>query len=112
MTGGIITVLGKTGHNFGAGMTGGFAYVLDQDKGFVDRYNHELVEIHRITSEAMEAHRNHLREIITDHVRETGSLWAENILDNFDDYVGAFWLVKPKAASLSSLLDNTRARPE
>jgi glutamate synthase (NADPH/NADH) large chain len=112
MTGGMITVLGRTGHNFGAGMTGGFAYVLDQDKGFVDRYNHELVEIHRISSEAMEAHRNHLREVITDHVRETGSLWAENILDNFDDYVGAFWLVKPKAASLSSLLDNTRARPE
>ncbi len=112
MTGGVVIVLGRTGHNFGAGMTGGFAYVLDQDKGFVDRYNHELVEIHRVLSEAMEAHRNHLREVITEHLRETGSLWAANILDNFDDYLGAFWLVKPKAASLSSLLDNTRARPE
>ncbi len=112
MTGGMITVLGKTGHNFGAGMTGGFAYVLDQGNEFVDLYNHELVEIHRVTSEAMEAHRNHLRTVITEHVQETGSQWATNILENFDDFVGSFWLVKPKAASLSSLLDTTRARPE
>jgi glutamate synthase domain-containing protein 3 len=46
--------LGKTGYNFGSGMTGGFAYVLDQDNTFVDRVNHELVEIQRISGEAME----------------------------------------------------------
>ncbi len=112
MTGGLITVLGATGHNFGAGMTGGFAYVLDQDNTFVDKYNHELVEIQRIASEDMEPYRNHLRSVIREHVAETHSAWAEHILDNFDDYVGRFWLVKPKAANLRSLLANTRARPE
>ncbi|MDB2384367.1 glutamate synthase large subunit, partial [Endozoicomonas sp.] len=44
MTGGLVVVLGKTGHNFGAGMTGGFAYVLDLERRFVDCYNHELVD--------------------------------------------------------------------
>ena len=45
MTGGIVTVLGSTGYNFGAGMTGGFAYVLDTERNFVDRYNMELIDI-------------------------------------------------------------------
>ena len=45
MTGGIVVVLGRTGLNFGAGMTGGFAYVLDIERDFVDRYNHELIDI-------------------------------------------------------------------
>src|SRR5690606_6649606 len=82
MTGGLITVLGKTGYNFGAGMTGGFAYVLDQDKTFVDKYNHELVDIHRIHTEEMEAYRNHLVSVITEFVTETGSAWGQQILDN------------------------------
>lgn len=112
MTGGLVTVLGNTGHNFGAGMTGGFAYVLDQHNTFVDKYNHELVEIQRISSEDMESYRNHLRGVIREHIAETGSEWAEHILENFDDYIGRFWLVKPKAASLRSLLASTRARPE
>ncbi len=112
MTGGLVTVLGDTGYNFGAGMTGGFAYVLDLNNSFVDRYNHELVEIQRISSEAMEAYRNYLRSVIKDHVDETQSEWGQHILDNFDDYTGRFWLVKPKAASLKTLLDSTKARPE
>ncbi|SFM61178.1 glutamate synthase large subunit [Marinobacter zhejiangensis] len=112
MTGGLVTVLGATGHNFGAGMTGGFAYVLDEHNTFVDRYNHELVEIQRISSEDMEPYRNYLRSVIREHVAETQSEWAAHILDNFDDYIGRFWLVKPKAANLRSLLASTRARPE
>ncbi|MDG5500708.1 glutamate synthase large subunit [Marinobacter sp. BGYM27] len=112
MTGGLVTVLGTTGHNFGAGMTGGFAYVLDQKNTFVDKYNHELVEIQRISSEDMEPYRNHLRGVIREHVAETQSEWAEHLLDNFDDYLGRFWLVKPKAANLRSLLASTRGRPE
>jgi len=112
MTGGLVTVLGITGANFGAGMTGGFAYVLDMDNTFVDKYNHELVEIQRISREEMEAYRNHLRSVIREHISETGSAWAENILEDFDDYIGRFWLVKPKAANLRSLLASTRARPE
>jgi len=112
MTGGQVTVLGSTGYNFGAGMTGGFAYVLDQDNTFVDKYNHELVDIHRISNEETEAHRNHLRGIITNYVEETGSRWGQEILENFDNYIGKFWLVKPKAASLEQLLKNTRTRSE
>jgi len=105
MTGGVITVLGKTGLNFGAGMTGGFAFVLDEENGFVDRYNHELVEIHRVNTEAMEAHRVYLRSLIEDFVKHTGSNWGQYILDNFENMVGKFWLVKPVAADLSTLLD-------
>ena len=112
MTGGMVTVLGKTGHNFGAGMTGGFAYVLDMDKNFVDRYNHELVEVHRIRMEGMEQYRNHLRSVIQEFVDETGSVWGQHILDNFMDFIRKFWLVKPKAASLEMLLNDVRMNPQ
>jgi glutamate synthase (NADPH/NADH) large chain len=112
MTGGMVCVLGSTGYNFGAGMTGGFAYVLDQDNTFVDKYNHELVDIHRISNEEMEAYRNHLRTVLREFVEETGSAWGQTILDDFDGFIGKFWLVKPKAADLQQLLNSTRARPE
>ncbi|WP_286876004.1 glutamate synthase-related protein, partial [Marinimicrobium sp. UBA4509] len=112
MTGGVVTVLGRTGVNFGAGMTGGFAFVLDEDNSFVDRYNHELVDIHRVDGESLEAHRNYLRRVITEFTEETESEWGQNLLDNFDDYVGKFWLVKPKAASLSGLLNDMEKRGE
>jgi len=105
MTGGVITVLGDTGLNFGAGMTGGFAYVLDKDNHFVDRYNHELIDINRINSEQMEAHRHYLQAKISAFVQATGSEWGQSILDNFADMAGKFWLVKPKAASIDSLFD-------
>jgi len=112
MTGGQVTVLGPTGYNFGAGMTGGFAYVLDMDNSFVDKYNHELVDIHRIHTEQMEIYKNHLRSVIIEFVKETGSAWGQELIDNLDDYIGRFWLVKPKAAALNDLLDNMRTRPE
>lgn len=112
MTGGVVTVLGPTGVNFGAGMTGGFAYVLDEAKDFVDRYNRELVDIHRVDAEALEAHRNHLRGVIEEFTRETESEWGQYLLTNFDDYVGKFWLVKPKAAGLMGLLDSFKRRGE
>ncbi|PLW84230.1 glutamate synthase large subunit [Kineobactrum sediminis] len=108
MTGGTVTVLGPTGVNFGAGMTGGFAYVLDQDRRFIDRYNSELVEIHRLSSEHMEAYRNLLRTRIREFAKETGSAWGAELLDNFEDYLGKFWLVKPKAAEFDQLLSRLR----
>ena len=108
MTGGCITVLGPTGVNFGAGMTGGFAYVLDQDRSFIDRINSELVEVHRVSSEAMEAYRHYLRDNIREFVAETQSDWGQHILDNFEDYVGKFWLVTPKAADFEKLLSRLR----
>ena len=108
MTGGCVTVLGPTGLNFGAGMTGGVAFVLDEERAFPDRYNSELVEIHRINGEAAEAHRHFLRATISEFVAETGSTWGQIILDNFEDYVGKFWLVKPKAADFDQLIARFR----
>ncbi|MDQ2069773.1 glutamate synthase large subunit [Natronospira bacteriovora] len=105
MTGGVVVVLGETGLNFGAGMTGGFAYVLDEHRYFVDRYNHELIDIHRISLEYLEQHVHYLREMIERHVEYTGSEWGQEILDDFRAWIGKFWLVKPKAEDIESLLD-------
>jgi len=105
MTGGVVTVLGQTGLNFGAGMTGGFAYVLDMHNTFPDHYNHELIDIHRLVPERMEAHRTHLLRTIQEFVAETGSLWGQHVLGEFNELVGRFWLVKPTAADIESLLD-------
>lgn len=106
MTGGVIAVLGETGINFGAGMTGGFAFVLDESRTFVDNYNHELVDIHRIYTESMDAHSDYLHSLIEEFVAETGSPRGQDILDNFADYAQNFWLVIPKAADVKSLLDS------
>jgi glutamate synthase (NADPH/NADH) large chain len=108
MTGGVIVVLGATGLNFGAGMTGGFSYVMDNDNTFVDRYNHELVDIHRISTEPMGGHRNYLRSLIEEFVSETGSEWGQTLLDDFEMYSDKFWLVKPKAAEIETLLETLR----
>jgi glutamate synthase (NADPH/NADH) large chain len=108
MTGGVICVLGRTGVNFGAGFTGGFAYVLDLDRNFVDRYNHELIDISRIHAESMQSHLQHLENLLEQHVAETGSAWAEEIVNDLRSYIGKFWVVKPKAASIDSLIENLR----
>ncbi len=108
MTGGVVCVLGRTGVNFGAGFTGGFAYVLDQAHDFVDRYNHELIDIHRLTHESLDANVQHLRELMQLHVAETGSVWGEEILNDLRSFIGHFWLVKPKAASIDSLIEDLR----
>jgi glutamate synthase (NADPH/NADH) large chain len=108
MTGGCVLVLGRTGLNFGAGFTGGFAYVLDLERDFVDRYNPELIDLLRISTEGMENHLAHLRELLKRHGRETQSVWAREILEEFRDILPRFWLVKPKAASLESLSDTLK----
>jgi glutamate synthase (NADPH/NADH) large chain len=108
MTDGVVVVLGRSGVNFGAGLTGGFAYVLDIDRDFVDLYNHELIDIHRIAPESMEAHLHHLRSVIMDHVVATNSEWGQEILDDYRTYLPKFWVVKPKAAELSSLIESLR----
>ncbi|MBX2857815.1 MAG: glutamate synthase large subunit [Cellvibrionaceae bacterium] len=112
MTGGVVTVLGDIGLNFGAGMTGGFAYVLDRSNTFVDKYNHDLVDITRVNTELLEDHRHNLREIIREFVAETQSEWGQRILRDFERYVGRFWLVKPKAANLHHLLNSVTRRGE
>ncbi|MFV1997488.1 MAG: glutamate synthase large subunit [Acidiferrobacterales bacterium] len=107
MTGGHVTVLGSTGINFGAAMTGGFAYIFDEHNHFADCINQDI-DIQRIAPESMEAHRNRLREIIEEFAVETGSQRGKYFLDNFADCVGKFWMVKPKATKLESLLEDLR----
>lgn len=108
MTGGAVVVLGRTGLNFGAGFTGGLAYVLDLDRDFVDRYNHELIDILRVTPEGFDNYRQHLYDLIETHAKLTGSAWSARLLEEYRDFLGKFWLVKPKAASLEALADELR----
>ena len=109
MTGGIVTVLGNTGVNFGAGMTGGIAYVLDLDRSFIDRINNELIDIHRIVESSMESHRVYLILAIQEYVEETGSEWGQYILENFSHFKRKIWMVKPKAAEFDSLLETLQS---
>ncbi len=104
MTGGCVVVLGETGVNFGAGMTGGLGFVYDKHNVFVDRYNHELIDIHRLHAESMERYRNYLHMLLEDHVRETGSTLGQQMVEDFYSLAARFWMVKPKAAELSELL--------
>jgi glutamate synthase (NADPH/NADH) large chain len=108
MTGGAVCVLGRTGVNFGAGFTGGFAYVLDLERNFVDRYNHELIDISRIHPEAMQSHVQHLETLLERHAAETASSWAAEIAADLRTFLPKFWVVKPKAASIDSLIENLR----
>ena len=102
MTGGIVAILGATGVNFGAGMTGGFAYVLDENEDFAGRVNQESVEA--LALDELYIHQEHLRGLIAEHLEETGSSHAEQILANFDEWIPKFYLIKPKAADLQTLL--------
>lgn len=102
MTGGIVAILGATGVNFGAGMTGGFAYVMDKNEDFQGRVNNESVVALSLSD--LYIHQEHLRGLIAEHLEETGSVHAEAILANFDEWIPKFYLVKPKTADLNTLL--------
>jgi glutamate synthase (NADPH/NADH) large chain len=109
MTGGHVTVLGSVGSNFGAGMTGGFAYVLDTNRRFFDQCNRSLINLDRIVSEEMESHRKFLKQILARHIKETKSERGKLILDEFDRYEPSFWLVSPAALNIQDLLKATTA---
>ena len=109
MTGGQVTVLGSVGANFGAGMTGGFAYVLDEERTFFDNCNRGLVNIERITTEDMQSHRKYLKEIIAIHFKKTNSVKAKMLMEDFERYEPYFWLVVPAASNIQDLLKATTA---
>ncbi|MDO6427072.1 glutamate synthase large subunit [Thalassotalea sp. 1_MG-2023] len=102
MTGGIVTVLGQVGVNFGAGMTGGFAYVLDEADDLAIRMNNESIEMLAVSD--FNIHMEHLRGIINEHFEETGSLRAQEILADFDKFSPMFKLIKPTATDVKTLL--------
>lgn len=104
MTGGTIVSLGEVGVNFGAGMSGGMAFVLDQQRVLPDRLNTEMVEAIRIDTEATEEYRVYLKSLISEYVEKTQSPWGQEILTHFSQYVGHFWLVKSRSIDVESLL--------
>jgi len=92
MTQGIVVVLGRTGRNFGAGMSWGTAFVLDEDGTFPRRYNPELITIERLERREDE---ELLRSLIEEHAHKTGSPWARHILDHWPQFRPKFWKVVP-----------------
>jgi glutamate synthase domain-containing protein 3 len=92
MTGGTVLVLGETGRNFGAGMTNGVAYVLDEAGAFGARCNRQLVELTPVTERD---DRLTLRRLVERHARHTGSLKAKRLLGQWQEAVGRFVRVMP-----------------
>ena len=92
MTGGRVVILGKTGKNFAAGMSGGIAYVLDEDRDLYTRLNKTLVSLESVTSkyDVLE-----LKELIEEHVKRTNSKKGKEILDNFGEYLPKFKKIIP-----------------
>ena len=109
MTGGQVVILGEVGANFGAGMTGGFSYVLDEKRSFFDKCNRELINLDRVLSETMDPHRQNLKLLIEEHYKNTKSMKAKEILEDFERYLPNFWLVSPVALSVNDLLKATTA---
>ena len=94
MTGGRVAVLGPTGRNFGAGMSGGIAYVWDPDRTFVDRFNSELADLFDIEPGSTDEHE--LRTLIEDHLKYTGSAVAQGMLSTWDTSLTKFRKVFPR----------------
>ena len=95
MTDGVVVILGDTGRNFGAGMSNGIAFVLDEQGDFRSRVNQELVGLEQVTApESIEL----LEALIRRHMEVTGSRRATEILDDWGIYLPKFWKVVPKFA--------------
>lgn len=105
MTGGTVVSLGDIGINFGAGMSGGMAFILDTNNTVPDRINPEMVEFLRIDTENTEAYRVYLKALITEYVEKTNSPWGQEVLKNFSRHIANFWLVKSRAIGVEALFD-------
>lgn len=93
MTGGTVVVLGQTGRNFAAGMSGGIAYVLDSDGTFANHCNQEMADLVKVTDPA---EISALKSLIEKHQLYTKSDLAQKILDSFDSYLPKFTKVLPR----------------
>ena len=93
MTGGRVVILGKTGKNFAAGMSGGIAYVLDENHELYLRLNKQMVLMETVT-ERHDA--EELRSLIEKHVKETGSQLGTRVLEHFEDYLPKFKKIIPR----------------
>ena len=104
MTGGVVVVLGRTGRNVGAGMTGGLAYFLDENGSFPTKVNPEIVQIQRVITQAGE---QQLYDLIQAHADSTGSPKAADILKHWSQYLPKFWQVVPPSEA-----DRVEVNPE
>jgi glutamate synthase (NADPH/NADH) large chain/glutamate synthase (ferredoxin) len=92
MTGGLVVVLGPTGTNFGAGMSGGLAFVYDEENAFKDRINPAMIGLERLNAQE---EIDSLKKLVGVHARLTGSPHAKALLDQWETTVGRFWKVIP-----------------
>ena len=92
MTGGVAAILGPVGDNFGAGMTGGMAFVYDSDASFERRVNAQTVLWQRIASRHWHGV---LHALASEHAQQTGSRFAQTLLADWDREIGKFWQVCP-----------------
>ena len=93
MTNGTVVVLGETGRNFAAGMSGGEAFVLDVADSFLDRYNPGMVEVTRVERGSEEERR--LQALVAEHVAETASAYGRHVLEHWAEARDLFWRVLP-----------------
>ena len=96
MTSGIVVVLGRTGANFAAGMTGGRAFILDINGNFERRCNPGQVTVSNLDTTEGSADLALVRSLVEAHVRHTDSDWGQRILDNFEHFMYKFRVVDPK----------------
>jgi glutamate synthase (NADPH/NADH) large chain/glutamate synthase (ferredoxin) len=92
MTGGVVVVLGRTGRNFAAGMSGGIAFVLDDEGKFQSRCNTGMVELEPVSTKE---DKQQLHELVTKHFMYTGSRKAKQVLDTFDAVLPKFVKIMP-----------------
>lgn len=92
MTGGCVVVIGKVGRNVAAGMTGGLAYILDEDDTLIPKVNKEIVKIQRVTAPVGQMQ---LKSLIESHVEKTGSGKGSAILKEWEKYLPLFWQLVP-----------------
>ena len=93
MTGGTVVILGQTGDNFGAGMTGGMAFIYDKSKEFEKKINSESVVWQNVETNYW---KNILKNLIVEHFNETKSQLSKKLIDNFSSELQNFIQVCPK----------------
>ena len=104
MTGGTIVVLGETGSNFGAGMTGGLAFIYDKEKKFDKNANTQSIDYNALNKKSLNKHKIYLKSLLEKHFKVTKSVKCKRILDNFDTETKYFIVVKPISSSFDELL--------
>ena len=108
MTGGTVVVLGEVGRNFGAGMSGGIAYVYDPDSSFLENFNPELSDIEKILKKSEDE--KLLIDLVNNHYNYTSSEVANRILKNWDSELKYFKKIIPRAYAKILIKEKNNSR--